>query len=58
MIYLIFRFISAVSEDYIAGGISYIAEYYKLSEAMAGVTLLAFANGSADVITALVACKF
>ena len=42
-------------EEYIAGGITYIAEYYKLSEAMAAVTLIALANGAGDVITAIVA---
>lgn len=33
----------------------YLAKYLKLSEALAGVTLLAFSNGAGDVITAIVA---
>lgn len=32
-----------------------MSEYLKLSEALAGVTLLAFANGAGDVVTAIVA---
>ncbi len=57
IIFYIFRFISSTVEEYIAGGITYIAEYLKMSEALAAVTLLALANGAGDVITAIVACK-
>ena len=52
---LIFRFISATVEEYIASGIIFITEYFELSEAMAAVTLIALANGAGDVITAIVA---
>ena len=52
---LIFRFISATVEEYIASGITFITEYFELSEAMAAVTLIALANGAGDVITAIVA---
>jgi len=52
--YLIFGFISATVEEYIAGGITYLSEYLGLSEALAAVTLLALANGAGDVITAIV----
>jgi sodium/potassium/calcium exchanger 6 len=52
---LIFKFISAVVEEYLAPAISYISEWLNLSEALAAVTLLALANGAGDVITALVA---
>lgn len=45
MIYLIFGFVSATVEEYIAGGITYVSEALELSEALAAVTLLAFANG-------------
>lgn len=45
MIYLIFGFVSATVEEYIAGGITYVSETLELSEALAAVTLLAFANG-------------
>lgn len=55
LILLIFKFISAVVEEYLAPSISYISEWLGLSEALAAVTLLALANGAGDVITALVA---
>ena len=42
-------------DEYIAPGIVYLSKKFKLSEALAGVTLLAFANGAGDVITAIVA---
>lgn len=35
----------------------YLSHYLKLSESLAGVTLIAFANGSGDVITAIVASE-
>ena len=54
-ILLIFKFICAVVDEYIAPAIVYLSEKMKLSEALAGVTLLAFANGAGDVITAIVA---
>lgn len=55
IIYLIFGFVSATVEEYIAGGITYASEALELSEALAAVTLLALANGAGDVITAIVA---
>jgi len=57
IILLIFRFISATVEEYIASGITFLSEYFELSEAMAAVTLIALANGAGDVITAIVACN-
>ena len=54
-ILLIFKFICAVVDEYIAPAIVYLSEKMQLSEALAGVTLLAFANGAGDVITAIVA---
>jgi len=41
----IFRFVGATVEEYIAEGITYMAKYLELSDAMAAVTLLALANG-------------
>jgi sodium/potassium/calcium exchanger 6 len=55
VIFLIFRFISGVVEEYLAPSIAYISEWLKMPEALAAVTLLALANGAGDVITALVA---
>jgi sodium/potassium/calcium exchanger 6 len=55
LIFLNFRFISGVVEEYLAPSIAYISEAMKLPEALGAVTLLALANGAGDVITALVA---
>lgn len=55
LIFLIFKFISSVVEEYLAPAIAYLSEWLKLPEALAAVTLLALANGAGDVITALVA---
>ena len=53
-IFLIFSNICALVDEYISGAIVFITEYFKMSEALAGVTLLAMANGAGDVVTALV----
>jgi len=55
VLYLIFKNIQETVEEYVAPAITYISEWLKLSEALAGVTLIALANGAGDVITALVA---
>ena len=52
---VLFKFICQVVEEYIAPAVVYLSKYLKLSEALAGVTLLAFVNGAGDVITAIVA---
>lgn len=52
---IVFQFICEVIEEYIAPGIVYICEYLDLSESLAGVTLIAFANGAGDILTAIVA---
>lgn len=54
MIFL-FKFVCQIVEEYIAPAIVYLSRYLKLSEALAGVTLLAFVNGAGDVITAIIA---
>lgn len=54
-IYLIFKFISSTIEEFCAPSITFISDWLQLSEALAAVTLLAFANGAGDVITAIVA---
>lgn len=56
-IFLIFKFISSTIEEFCAPSITFLCEWLKLSEALAAVTLLAFANGAADVITAIVASR-
>lgn len=54
-IFLIFKYTSIAVDEYIADGISKISDSLGMSESLAAVTLLAFANGAGDVITALVA---
>lgn len=54
-IFFIFRYVSIVIDEYCVTGITKITRWLKLSQSLAGVTLLALANGSGDVITALVA---
>jgi sodium/potassium/calcium exchanger 6 len=55
LIFIIFRYTGIVVDDYIAPGIEWLNKKFGFSEALGGVTLLAFANGAGDVITALVA---
>ena len=54
IIYMIFDFITKVVDDYIGNSLIYISGILKMSEALAGVTLIAFANGAGDIITAIV----
>lgn len=54
-IFLIFNYTGTIVEDFVAPAIEDITEALGISEALAAVTLLAFANGAGDVITALVA---
>lgn len=52
---LLVRLLEYVSDGYMSAAIAKIANYMRLSESLAGATLLAFSNGASDVITALVA---
>jgi sodium/potassium/calcium exchanger 6 len=54
-LFLQIRLLEYTSGGFISEAISKVAGYLKLTEAMAGATLLAFSNGATDVITALVA---
>lgn len=54
-IFLIFKYTSITVDEYIAEGITKISDFLGFSEALSAVTLLAFANGAGDLITALVA---
>jgi sodium/potassium/calcium exchanger 6 len=49
-----FRWIGIVVEEYLAEGITRISAWLGFSEALAAVTLLAFANGAGDIFTAMV----
>ena len=54
LIFLIFRFICDLVDEYIAESIMYINGWLGLSEVVGGVTLLALANGAGDLVTAVV----
>ena len=47
------KFLIAVIDEYMAPAIVELCDYFKMSEALAGVTLIAFANGLSEVITVL-----
>lgn len=55
LILVLFIFIIETVDNYLAPAIVYLAKYLNFSEGFAGVTLLAFANGAGDFITAIVA---
>ena len=50
IILLIFYLVSSTAEDYLEPAVSQIAKKLKFSESLAGVTLVALANGAPDVI--------
>lgn len=52
---LLVRLLEYVSDGYMSAAIAKIANYMRLSETLAGSTLLAFSNGASDVITAIIA---
>lgn len=53
LIIVIFRFMSFVTEEYATPALIKFAEILKLPSIVAGVTLIAFANGAGDVITSI-----
>lgn len=55
IIFLILKVTTLLVENYVAEVITNISEKLKLTPSFAAVTLLAFANGAGDLITALVA---
>ena len=57
IILVLFIFIIECVDNYLAPAIVYLSKYLNFSEGFAGVTLLAFANGAGDFITAIVASE-
>lgn len=51
------RMLEYIADGFIATAIGKISGYLKLTEAMAGATLLAFSNGATDLITTVVATE-
>ena len=54
-LFLLVRLLEYASDGYISAAIAKLANYMRLTESLAGSTLLAMSNGASDVITALVA---
>jgi solute carrier family 24 (sodium/potassium/calcium exchanger), member 6 len=52
---LLFRLIGEASDEYLSVALTRLSERFKFSEALTGVTLIALANGSPDVISSMVA---
>lgn len=48
-------FMCAIVDEYLAPGLVYLNKYLNLSDGLASVTLLSFANGAGDFFTALMA---
>ncbi len=55
MLAFYFYVIGGTSEQYLTPALAKIAQFFNMSENLAGVTFLAFGNGSADVISSIVA---
>ena len=52
---LVFNFLGAISDSYLAPSLEVVSKKLKLSETIAGITLLAFAASAPDVVTGIVA---
>lgn len=50
-----FHFLGTTCENYLAPALSVLAEKFRFSEALAGVTFVALANGAPDIVTAIAA---
>lgn len=50
---MLFMLIGAIADNYLSVGMQDLAQKFKLSPALAAVTLIAFANGAPDVISSL-----
>ena len=55
MLAFYFYIIGGTSEQYLTPALAKIAKFFNMSENLAGVTFLAFGNGSPDVISSIVA---
>lgn len=56
-LFLIFKYIAIAVEEYIAEGIQAICDRLGLSDSVAAITLLAVANGAADMMTVLISSE-
>lgn len=53
-IIFLFRILCQVVEEFVSPGLAKLAEILKMPSSVAEATLIAFANGAGDVITAIV----
>ena len=53
-ILLLFKLMSTIIDKYVAPSLTKISDTLRLPSAVANATLIAFANGAGDVITAIV----
>jgi len=49
---IVFRYTSIVVEEFISEGVQEMANFSKMSQSLSAVTLLAFAGGAGELITA------
>lgn len=54
MMIIQFRIIDYICEEYISSAIARLSKRLKLSEAVAGATLIALANGATDILTVII----
>ena len=54
MMIIQFRVIGYVCEEFISSAIARLSKKLKLSEAVAGATLIALANGATDILTVII----
>eukprot|EP01016_Furgasonia_blochmanni_P022928 TRINITY_DN2488_c0_g1_i1.p1 TRINITY_DN2488_c0_g1~~TRINITY_DN2488_c0_g1_i1.p1 ORF type:complete len:637 (-),score=128.87 TRINITY_DN2488_c0_g1_i1:236-2146(-) len=52
-LFCMFHLLASTAENYLAPAITFLSDKFKLSQTLAGVTLLAFANGAPDVISSI-----
>ena len=57
VLFIIFKYVATTVEEYIAGAIQEISNALNMSDSLASITLLAAANGSADMMTVLIASE-
>lgn len=57
MLLLAFYYLSIVADDYLSPAMHSLSKTMKLSQSLAGVTLISFAAGAADVFAGLSASK-
>jgi len=62
---VLFNFLAKTADEFLSPAVAYVATYFKLSQTLAGylilffnsITLIAFANGAPDILTAIVAAS-